>query len=294
MIARFKRFYLLAMLALTGLAAVITASAVVRGGRSPEAMEWALKCATGVGFMLLVSFGAIAALERRFWRWPAIVGMSLAALMLLLVPIYIWWEIATRGGAGPVARESHLQVQRVLETGLLSAGLLCTAAFTMAPRMKRVGLIAQYTTVLYLTIAFVSVLMWVWNVGGERVEDGVVRLIIPAGACLMGVFVLQKFFEIKVEDPLRAVSAVIHVRCPRCQREQELPEGNSQCATCRLRFSITVEEPRCPNCGFNLHLLTRPICPECGMHLDQKDVPLTPDPAHPPKMSRSASFSPNE
>jgi predicted amidophosphoribosyltransferase len=48
--------------------------------------------------------------------------------------------------------------------------------------------------------------------------------------------------------------------------------GESRCGHCKLRLSISVEEPVCPNCRYNLHGLTEARCPECGCELDAEDV----------------------
>jgi hypothetical protein len=105
------------------------------------------------------------------------------------------------------------------------------------------------------------------------VDEALVTLLIPAGACMMGVYALHLYLSVQKREPFTSVSPVIHVRCPRCQRDQLLGIGESRCAHCRLRIAISVEEPCCPNCRYNLHGLKQPVCPECGHHLDQEDVP---------------------
>src|SRR5262245_1577369 len=105
MLTAFKRIFLLTMLALTGLAAVMTAVAIVvggsaaaaagAGGRTAEVMVWALKCVAGVGFLQIVSFAGLAAVDRERWRVMAIAGMVAAAIMMLFVPGYVLWEITS-------------------------------------------------------------------------------------------------------------------------------------------------------------------------------------------------------
>src|SRR5205814_1367587 len=93
MLSTFKRFFLLALLVLTGVSAVIIGGAVYRQGCSAEALGWAVKGAVGCGLMFVVSFAAFNALERPRWRMVSIAGMLLAAVMLLVLPAYVGWEI---------------------------------------------------------------------------------------------------------------------------------------------------------------------------------------------------------
>ena len=139
--------------------------------------------------------------------------------------------------------------------------------------MRRVARIVQLATILYLSFAYLAALLYLWQIDTQRLDEAFTTLLIPAGACMLGVFAFHKFMEIRHPDPLTSVTPTLHVRCPRCQCEQSLALGESRCHRCRLRFTIAVEEPRCPNCHFNLHQLTRPTCPECGFHLDEEDVP---------------------
>lgn len=56
----------------------------------------------------------------------------------------------------------------------------------------------------------------------------------------------------------------LSVICPRCRSRQNLAAGDSNCSKCGLRFSIRIEEPRCPSCAYLLVGLTSDRCPECG------------------------------
>jgi len=145
-----------------------------------------------------------------------------------------------------------------------------------------------------MTFAYLCAVLYLWHIDRQRIEESLITLLVPAGACMMGVFALHKFLKIRPPDPLTSVAPTLQVRCPRCQCAQALALGESRCCRCRLRFSIAVEEPRCPNCHFNLHLLTRPVCPECGFHLDAEDVPALETPptvpaAEPPPASASVA-----
>jgi hypothetical protein len=273
MLYTFKRVFLVLLLGLTGWTALLVASALFRTGIGAETLAPALKTTLVQGVLLLVSFAAFAALDQKSLRLMAATGLMAAALMLALVPVFAWGEITEEVYhswlSQPVA---HRRMLQAVETGVLTAGLLCLVPFVLIPRVKRVAQIVQSTTVLYLTVAYLTALLHVWNLDSQRVAEALATLLIPAGACMLGVFALHKFFEIRPPDPLTAVREKISIRCPRCQCAQEVAMGDSRCVRCRLRLHIEAEEPVCPNCHFNLHNLTRPRCPECGMQLDQEEV----------------------
>jgi hypothetical protein len=270
---QFKRAILLLLLALTGWTAILLAMAVYRAGRSPQTMGWALEVTLAQAFLMLVSFAAFAALDHAKLRLPALAGMIAASVMLAALPVFAWWQITNP----MLLRQNyhldpaHFRMFQIAGTGFLAAGLMCLVPFILVPRMRRVARIVQLTTILYLSCACLAALLYLWQIDTQRLDEVLTTLLIPAGACMLGVFALHKF--------MTSVAPALHVRCPRCQCEQELALGESRCHRCRLRFSIAVEEPRCPVCHFNLHQLTRPICPECGFHLDADDVPARAGPS---------------
>ena len=270
---RFKRGILLLLLALTGWTAILLAQAVYSGGRTPLNLNWALGTTLAQGFLLLVSFAAFTALDHARLRLMALAGMVAAVLMLTLLPVFAWWQITDALHIRAFNQIAHDRLFQLAATGFLSAGLLCLVPFILMPRMQRVARIVQWTTILYLACAYLAAVLYLWRIDTQRIEEVLTMLLIPAGACMLGVFALHKFLEIRQPDPLTSVASTVQVCCPRCQCAQTLALGESRCCRCRLRISIAVEEPRCPNCRFNLHRLTRPVCPECGFHLDAQDVP---------------------
>jgi hypothetical protein len=54
------------------------------------------------------------------------------------------------------------------------------------------------------------------------------------------------------------------VICPVCRHKQTFGKDGGVCAGCGLRINVTVEEPRCPACGYSLLMLKSNRCPECG------------------------------
>lgn len=272
MLFTFKRAILLLLLALTGWTAVLVAYALFRTGKNEATMDIALNTTLAQGVLLLVSFAAFSALDQKSLRHAALLGLMLAALMLALVPVFAWWEITEELHNRTANPQAHRHMLQLVQTGVLTAALLCLVPFVLIPRMKRVARIVQLTTILYLSVAYLTALLKIWRIDTQRVEEALVTLLIPAGACMLGVFAMHKFFEIRPPDPLSTVEEKVTLSCPRCRHEQEVALGTSRCAHCRLRIQIAAEEPLCPNCHYNLHNLTRPVCPECGMQLDQEEV----------------------
>ncbi|HVT81608.1 MAG TPA: hypothetical protein VHM90_13250, partial [Phycisphaerae bacterium] len=147
---------MLTLLALTGLSAVLIAMAVFRAGRNPDVLRLALQVAIlgalAHGLMLLVSFAAYTALDRARIRILALGGMLLAVLMLLMIPLFTWWEIThiLFINRRPALADNN-PMQRLAITGLMTASLLCIIPFILAPQMKRIGRIVQFTAILYLS-----------------------------------------------------------------------------------------------------------------------------------------------
>jgi len=268
------------LLVLTGWTAVLVAYALFRSGRiapdpgkNPGTVEVAFEGTLAQGGLLLVSFAAFAALERKNLRPLALAGLLSAAFMMAVAPVYTSWQIRGQLAMAILKDPAHVLMTKSVQTGVLTAALLCLVPFVLIPRIQRVGRIVQLTTVLYMSVAYLTALLYIWNIDSQRVSEALTTLLIPAGACMLGVFALHKFLEIRPRDPLTTVQEKVHMRCPRCQCEQDVALGESRCARCRLRITVAVEEPLCPNCHFNLHNLTRPVCPECGFQLDKEDVP---------------------
>ena len=89
---------------------------------------------------------------------------------------------------------------------------------------------------------------------------------IVAGCGSLALLVLARINR-RVEfrpDEGAVLTADIAVVCPRCSKSQRIPLGGASCGACGLRIEITIEEPRCPTCGYLVYMLQSPICPECG------------------------------
>ncbi len=261
-IVAFKRFFLIALLSLTGLVAIGTVAAALANSGSFMMGDLVLVTGMGTGFLLLMAFAAFTAIERPYVRIIAIVGIFFAMLMLPVLPVYAWWEAsATRFGA----RAHEQSVSQLVVTALLTVAVFCLVPLVMSPRMKTNGRIVQGITVACMVGTYALFLATIWDLtrsieSGEALAAG----LIFSGAGTLCVFALNKFVGIKVPDPLTSVAGSLHLRCPRCAMEQEVALGESACCGCKLKFRIEVEEPRCPKCGYNLHTLTARFARSAG------------------------------
>ena len=89
----------------------------------------------------------------------------------------------------------------------------------------------------------------------------------------VGLPLAHLFFGIKTPDSGTSTRLELTATCPRCLTSQTLPNGESTCRVCQLKFTLKVEEPTCPACGYLLFKLTSPTCPECGQSLNNAAAP---------------------
>ncbi|MGN6367226.1 MAG: hypothetical protein ACTHN5_03090 [Phycisphaerae bacterium] len=268
---QFKRVYLMVLIVLVGIATTATVAAIFLGGR-PLLYDSILVSALGVGFMILLSFAALPAMERRGLQWIAAVGALLAGINVVVLPVFMIW-IDSRRFRGPVAPGDQKLLElagEVVGTGIVWAAFLCLIAFVYAQRLNVLGRLLQIGTVASMTVATAIFMGLIWADSWSVMRDAetcFLASMVLSVAGVLAVLLLGRFLAVKVPDVLSMVGEVIHLQCPRCKKFQDVPLGSGYCSGCRLRIRVEVEEPRCPKCGYNLHQLTRPICPECGEQL---------------------------
>jgi len=265
-----KRHILIALLAVTGLATLGIIASLLLSDSFHRGIGSAFLAGMGIGFLVLVSFAATTSLDHPFWKYPALAGMAVAAFTMLLHPVVVIGESFHSSYDNPVARF----FMRLDGTGFLLTGLLCLAAFVMTPNIKFLGRLLQLTVTVFYCLIFLFFQFLIWELYkpfenrlhglDDLIGMFVVAIVFLAIAGTIAVFILNKFFGIKVKNPVTYSSTTLHLQCPRCRTFQDLSEGESACLSCKLKFKIEVEEPVCPKCGYNLHMLTSPRCPECG------------------------------
>lgn len=211
-----------------------------------------------LGVLTVPSLFGLSAVDRRSWRWAGVAASVVACAMWLLE---IWI------GAGS-------DLGFVIFCGLLCLGAvvahanLCLVAVRLMPSQDwvRGGTIAATVVTAMMTITYIAKQKFPAAVLIDA--DWVGRLIQAAGiiaSCgTLALLVLARINRKVDVEPGSVDLGEISLVCPRCRRKQSLPVGNSICASCGLRISIRVEEPRCAKCDYLLRGLTSDRCPECG------------------------------
>jgi hypothetical protein len=221
----------------------------------------------------LTSLGAAVVLERGRWRGAMIGTFVLSGLGLLVYLSMIWFE---PGYQWPFW-DTAIRVMIWLATwavALPHMGLLSLATFRgFYSWVQRAALLAVLLLAISITICAL--------VKGEPDEDFWIRVIgvlgILSALSTITVPILAKVAGIDKEAGVESTPLDIKITCPRCMREQTVSSGHSRCSSCKLKFEIKIEEPRCPRCDYLLHKLTAPVCPECGLELGDEEVVPTPD-----------------
>ena len=169
---------------------------------------------------------------------------------------------------------SYEILDRLTGVGMITAGLLCLVPWVMVPRLNALGKLVQGATAGAMLLLYGFFWLVIWDASVVHDMDNVfVALATLCGAGMLTVFVLNRFFGIKMPNPLSSVQAMVWLKCPRCLKEQEIAAGaETRCTSCKLKIKVEVEEPLCPKCGYNLHQLTRPVCPECGTALSPEEI----------------------
>ena len=219
MIANVKRGYLIGMLVLTGGGTCLTVMVLLTGSGYRET-EGAIVSAVSLGFLLLLAFAAYSALDHRWWRIPAIAGAMLTALMMLVTPLWAWWDRSSLYGS------SYEILDRLTGVGMITAGLLCLVPWVMVPRLNALGKLVQGATAGAMLLLYGFSWLVIWDASVVHDMDNVfVALATLCGAGMLTVFVLNRFFGIKMPNPLTSVQATVWLKCPRCLKEQEIAAG---------------------------------------------------------------------
>lgn len=251
----------LASLAIAALLGIQSLLFDISGGR------W---ISTMLGIMLfsLTSLGASIVLERRTWApamWAA-VAISLTGLVTLIV--YIW------SYRYHPSLTTFIGVVTTWAISLPAAGLLRMTRFE--------GILVAYRNGVTL-LALVSAACISIAIVAEPRDEFAGRLL---GVLLITTFlgaisipILFRIYGVETRRPVETSPLEIQLTCPRCLLAQTAPSGPSRCARCKLKFTLEIEEPRCPECNYLLYRLTTPRCPECGHALGADDVEASDQPA---------------
>ena len=226
-----------------------------------------------VGLFSITALGAAIVYERARWRPLMILAFAVSGAGLLLYLYVIWLH-------------EQLAPRQFYFYELLVKAMLITATWAVAlPHMGLIGLAPRSAPMLrwlrLLSIVFVCTLAALISAFilietrhyNEEIwlrAIGVFAILAALGTLVTPIFVRIQHLDRTASSESTALS--LKLTCPRCLTTQTLNSGTSRCRNCRLKFRIEIEEPRCPSCGYLLHMLTEPRCPECGQALGSDEL----------------------
>lgn len=128
--------------------------------------------------------------------------------------------------------------------------------------VRRIGVIT-----MLVAPSVITAVLWLRVYGDVPMKLTYITVTLAVLATV-GLPLAHLFFGIKTPDSGTTTRLELTAICPRCLTSQTLPNGDSACHVCQLKFTLKVEEPACPACGYLLFKLTSPTCPECGQSLN--------------------------
>lgn len=189
----------------------------------------------------------------RWWRWVG-VGTAAVGFALLLIGIWIYSSGKVFAFTAMCATAVAIAVANLALLGTLKPGQLW---------VRKAIIYAAVVAALFVALAAgAGDLDWDdWAELSARLA-GAGAIICACGG--MALIVLSRLNR-KVPQPLvRTDLKEITVHCPACGTKQTTPLSKGKCGKCGLIIRVEVEEPRCPECNYLLHMLESDRCPECG------------------------------
>ena len=223
-------------------------------------------------YSLLALCCAIVQETRRLvgWMW---IGIGAAAVALPIWIFIVWFESNLDGD--------------VVEQLAKTAGSLTTISVVIAqcgllllPRLDGplAGFVRKATIIVSIALACTLIFMYWWF---EWIDNYIDDDILVRGMGVLGILtacgtvVTPIIWKVQAVHRGGSVDSIpsrlrVDIKCPRCETQQQLRTGPAKCATCGLRITVQVEEPRC-TCGYQLYRLESDHCPECGREVPQAD-----------------------
>jgi len=189
----------------------------------------------------------------RHWRW---LGVSAAALAAGMILTDIWSNV--------IVTEEMTSLAIVIALLVAFVNLVTLTPLKATQHWLGVStLIAGAATALFVELV-------VFDVGGEPVERLSAAAAILTASGSVALLVLAASNRRQEYGTAADGSFSVSLVCPRCRVQQEVPIGQSKCEACGLKITLRVEEPRCAECGYLLHMSNGEACPECGTKIVQR------------------------
>lgn len=202
--------------------------------------------------------------------WLGIAGAA-AGLGLWLATI--WLEPL-------IDRRTEENLVRAAGTFTAPAVLFAQCGLLLLPRLDGLwaAVMRRGTIVVSAMLASTIVFMiWWWDWIENYIDDE----LIGRGMGVMGILtacgtvITPIVWKVQAVHRLGSVDSIpsrlrIDIKCPRCKTQQQMRTGPAKCASCGLRITVQVQEPRC-ECGYQLYRLESDRCPECGREVPEAD-----------------------
>ncbi|MGD8452050.1 MAG: hypothetical protein PVJ57_09555 [Phycisphaerae bacterium] len=192
--------------------------------------------------------------DRRYAQPVAMAGMAACVAALVMTLVCIWSEWTD-------------DLTFAKATGIVAVGAFSLAHTCIVVRVPRDGALIWLvggTLVFIWTLAA----MWSTAIVIEPTDEmffrvfGAVGVLDATGS--LALLILAKLRRMARPELMQSTAVTLELHCPRCRLEQVVPAGKSQCSACGLKFTVEIEEPRCPKCDYLLWQLPERRCPECG------------------------------
>jgi hypothetical protein len=221
--------------------------------QSPHDDEWfeTAMALAGTGVAGVACLAGVGTPPRRHWRWIGVAASALAAV----AAVYAVWKTVHSGS------ELFIIVLTIAIV-LAHANLCLFVPLAGAQKWVRVITIsAGVATAIAIDVLAIADEHRTHVPGAENLAAAG-GIITACGS--LALLVLARVNRNLDRVPVLSEIKQITIICPGCQRRQTLPVGASSCATCGLKFTVQLEEPRCPKCDYLLFMLQSDRCPECG------------------------------
>jgi len=190
-----------------------------------------------------------AKISIRDWHWLGV----MAAIAGCVIAMH---EIVTDNNEG----KNIFILATTIAIVIAHANLVLQAKLKSGQKWLAIGTISS----MVLASGLVDILL-IYDINNNDIFTRLTGAVTIVAACAsLAVAVLARINRGVDAEPGAFEMVNINLTCPRCQKKQSLPLGDSRCKGCDLRIHVRVEEPRCAECGYLLYKLTSDSCPECG------------------------------